>query len=62
MYSVRVRSADPVHALPGWSVREVPVEARRQGGAEMTIIRHGMTDATNALPIISRAVVRGDIV
>lgn len=28
----------------------------------MTIIRHGMTDATNALPIISRAVVRGDIV
>jgi len=62
VYSVRVRSADPVHALPGWAVLEVSVEPQRHSAAEMTIIRHGMTDATNGLPIISRAVVRGDTV
>ncbi len=28
----------------------------------MTITRHGITEATNGLPIISRAVVRGDTV
>jgi enamine deaminase RidA (YjgF/YER057c/UK114 family) len=28
----------------------------------MTIIRHGITDGINELPIISRAIVRGDMV
>jgi enamine deaminase RidA (YjgF/YER057c/UK114 family) len=28
----------------------------------MTITRHGITEATNGLPIISRAVVRGDTI